>query len=161
MPVCGMYPAGSSSEDRPWLWPETVPRKTYPDVPAAIARAALEAHQALDAEAPHASVVMARAAVEAMAKDKGITKGGLELKIDQLAAGGHISQAMKEAAHEVRLAGNEVAHADIMNEPISVEDATEIVELTDAILERVYQEPAKVARVRASREGRKSGQVTA
>ena len=97
---------------------------------------------------------MARATVEAMAKDKGITQGGLESKIDHLAADGHISEAMKEAAHEIRFAGNEVAHSDILNEPISLEDATEVVELMDALLERVYQEPAKVARVRASREGR-------
>jgi transcriptional regulator len=104
---------------------------------------------------------MARATVEATAKDKGITQGSLESKIDHLAASGHISEAMKEAAHEIRLAGNQVAHSDILNEPISVEDAAEIVELMDAILERAYQEPAKVARVRASREARQNGQVTA
>ena len=153
-PICGVYPAGSTLEDIPWVWPDVIPRKTYPDVPNAIANAAVEAHKALDAQAPHASVVMARATVEAMAKDKGITQGGLESKIDHLAADGHISEAMKEAAHEIRFAGNEVAHSDILNEPISLEDATEVVELMDALLERVYQEPAKVARVRASREAR-------
>ena len=160
-PVCGMYSAGSTLEEPPWVWPEVIPRKAYPDVPNAIAGAALEAHQALDARAPRASVVMARATVESTAKDKGITQGNLESKIDHLAASGHISGAMKEAAHEIRLAGNEVAHSDILNEPISVEDAAEIVELMDAILERAYQEPAKVARVRASREARQNGQVTA
>ena len=39
---------------------------------------------------------------------------------------------------------------------MGVDEATEIVDLMDAILERVYQEPAKVARVRASREARKA-----
>lgn len=33
------------------------------------------------------------------------------------------------------------------------------MELMDTILERVYQEPAKVARVRASRETRKNREV--
>jgi hypothetical protein len=129
-------------------------RKSYPDVPDAIATAASEAHQALGADAPRASVAMARATVEATAKDRGIIKGNLESKIDQLAKDGHISEAMRLAAHEIRFAGNEVAHGDLVNEPITVDDAAEIAELMDAILERVYQEPAKVARVRASREAR-------
>jgi predicted transcriptional regulator len=101
---------------------------------------------------------MARAVVEATAKDKGITNGTVQTKINQLAADGHISEAMKEAAHEIRFAGNEAAHGDLVGEPISVEEASEVVELMDAILERVYQEPAKVARVRASREARRNGQ---
>ena len=41
-----------------------------------------------------------------------------------------------------------------MDEPITVDDAAQIVDLMDAILERVYQEPARVARVRSSREAR-------
>jgi hypothetical protein len=99
---------------------------------------------------------MARATVEATAKDKRIVEGSIYSKIEQLAAAGHISEAMKEAAHEIRLAGNGAVHSDIAYEPISVEEATEVVELMDAILERVYQEPAKVARVRASRVARQA-----
>jgi hypothetical protein len=63
---------------------------------------------------------------------------------------------MREAAHEIRFAGNEAAHGDLV-ETISVEEAAEVMELMDAILERVYQEPAKVAR--ASREARKNREV--
>ena len=136
------------------IWPVVMARMDYPDVPEAIARAAREAHQALAASAPRASVVMARATIEATAKDKGITSGNLVSKIEELQAAGHISEAMKEAADEIRLAGNEVAHSDIVAEKISVADAREIADLMDAILERVYQEPAKVARVRASRLAR-------
>ena len=47
---------------------------------------------------------------------------------------------MREAAHEIRFAGNEAAHGDLV-ETISVEEAAEVVELVDAILERVYHEP--------------------
>ena len=98
--------------------------------------------------------------VEATAKDKGITVSGIYSKIEQLYAGGHISEAMKEAAHEIRFAGNDAAHGDLTAETITVEGATEIVGLMDAILERVYQEPAKVARIRASRVAKKTGQAT-
>jgi hypothetical protein len=156
-PICGVYPAGGTLEDIPWVWPEAIPHeKIYPDVPNTIANAAAEAHKALDAQAARASVMMARAVVEAIAKDKGITQGKLISKIDQLKAVGHISESMKEAAHEIRLVANEVAHSDILDEPISPKDAAEVVELMDDLLERVYQEPAKVARVRASREARHS-----
>ena len=146
---------------QPKVWPETLMTKTYPDVPEAIAAAASEAHQALGAQAPRASVAMARATVEATAKERGITKGNIQAKIDQLATDGHISEAMKEAAHEIRFAGNEAAHGDLVDEPISIVDAAEIVDLMDAILERVYQEPAKVARVRASREARRQSATAA
>jgi hypothetical protein len=63
---------------------------------------------------------------------------------------------MKEAAHEIRFAGNEVAHGDLVAEPLGKEDAEEIVSLMDTILERVYQEPAQVARIRQQRENRKA-----
>jgi hypothetical protein len=158
-PVCGVYLADGSLNDPPLLWPVAVTYKSYPDVPETIGTAASEAHQALGALAPRASVAMARATVEATAKERGISKGNLESKIDQLAKDGHISEAMRLAAHEIRFAGNEAAHGDLVDEPITVDDAAEIAGLMDAILERVYQEPAKVARVRASREARRTGQV--
>lgn len=158
-PVCGVDLHSVNDDEPPILWPKAVTYRTYGDVPEAIASAASEAHQALSAKAPRAAVAMARAVVEATAKDKGITSGNLQSKIERLQADEHISEAMKEAAHEIRFAGNEVAHGDLVEEPISLEEATEVVELMDAILERVYQEPAKVARVRASREARRNRQV--
>jgi len=129
--------------------------RDFADVPKAIAITANEAHLALGARAVRASVAMARAAVEATAKDHGVKNGTLEAKIDKLAAGGHISEAMRLAAHEIRFAGNEAVHADPIDEVISFGDAREIVSLMDTVLERVYQEPAQVARIRASRQERK------
>jgi Domain of unknown function (DUF4145) len=160
-PVSGITLGRGNVSDPVVVWPEAVTYRSYEDVPDAIASAGSEAHQALGAKAPRAAVAMARAVVESTAKDKGITSGNLQAKIDRLHAYGHISEAMKEAAHEIRFAGNEVAHGDLVHEPIGVDDATEVVDLMDAILERVYQEPAKVARVRASREARQNPQVPA
>jgi hypothetical protein len=159
-PVCGVHRTESGFTDL-FVWPETVAYRSYDDVPEAIASTASEAHQSLGAKARRAAVAMARATVEATAKNKGITRGNLQAKIEQLHANGLIGEDMMEAAHEVRFAGNEVAHGDILNEPISLEDAKEIVQLMDAILERVYQEPAKVARVRANRLARHNAQAPA
>lgn len=149
--VCGTY---QSQTGETHLWPTVVHRKDYPDVPEAIAAAASEAHQALGALAPRAAVAMARAVIEAIAKEKKIVRGSIHSKIEELAADGHISHAMKEAAHEIRLVANEAVHSDLVDEPIDVDEGREVVELMDAILERVYQEPAKVERVRASRMAR-------
>jgi Domain of unknown function (DUF4145) len=135
-------------------WPTKIAGKSFPDVPEQLAATASEAHVCLNAGSGRGAVALARAVVESIAKHKGITKGRLVEKIDDLHAAGHISEAMKEAAHEVRFAGNEVAHGDIVAEPLTIDDASEIVSLMDAILERVYQEPARVAQIRAKREGR-------
>lgn len=93
--------------------------------------------------------------VEATAKDHGIDKGMLDKKIEAMARQGVISEAMKDAADEIRFAGNEVAHADLAEEPITADDAKEVLELMDAILTRVYQEPRQVEPVRERRKERK------
>jgi hypothetical protein len=156
MPVCGVYDDAIDIDDVT-LWPIVVARADYPDVPDEIASAVREAQQALAASAARASVLMARAALEATAKDKGITTGSLAVKIQALYDREFISRDMKEAADEIRLSGNEAAHGDIVYEPMSVADAKEIVELMEAMLMRIYQEPVKVARIRASRLARQQG----
>jgi hypothetical protein len=61
---------------------------------------------------------------------------------------------MRPAAHEIRFAGNEVAHGDLAEEPITDDDARDVLDLMDAILVRVYQEPAQVEHVRERRKSR-------
>lgn len=136
-------------------WPKHVGGKKFGDVPEQIAAAADEAHQCLSIGAHRGAVALARAVVEATAKDHGILKGTLEKKIEQMGAQGIISVAMKDAADEIRFAGNEVAHGDLAEDPISKQDAEEVLDLMDAILTRVYQEPEQVARVRARRKERR------
>jgi hypothetical protein len=156
-PVVGVL----AYDDLARYWPTTTGKKDFPDVPEPIATAASEAHLCLAAGSPLGAAALSRAAVESVAKAKGITNGRLQAKIDKLCSDGHISEAMKEAAHEIRFAGNEAAHGDLVAEPLNVEDAGEIVSLMDTILERVYQEPAQVARIRQQRESRKAKQAAA
>ncbi len=68
----------------------------FEHVPPRIARAAEEAHQAADAKANMAAVLMARTTVEATAKDKGIIKGTLFEKIDRLRDDGHIRRTIAQ-----------------------------------------------------------------
>lgn len=153
--MVGGYVDPSQTKVWEW-WPKQIGGKAFPDIPEHIASTADEAHQCLSIGAHRGAVALARAVVEATAKHHQITKGMLDKKIDELAKQGVISDAMKDAAHEIRFAGNEVAHADLAEEPISRDDAEEVLALMDAILTRVYQEPAQVARVRARREERRN-----
>jgi hypothetical protein len=135
-------------------WPRAYGGKAFPDVPEHIGAAGSEAHLALSAGAPRAAIGMARAVVEATAKAHGIVKGRLMEKIDKLAEAGEISEHMRAAPHEIRFAGNEVAHGDLAEEPIMADDAKDVLDLMDAILLRVYQEPAQVEQVRERRRAR-------
>jgi len=137
-------------------WPTATAKTDYPDVPESIAGAANEAHLCLAAGSPHGAVALARAVVESVAKERKITKGNLEKKVDTLHSEGYIGESMKEAAHEIRFAGNEAAHGDLVAEPLTAEDAEKIVHLMDMILGRIYQEPAEVERIRQRRETRKA-----
>jgi hypothetical protein len=136
-------------------WPARVGGKEFPDVPEHIGAAADEAHRCLSIGANRAAVAMARAVVEASAKDHKVTSGNLRTKIDELAKAGVISESMKDAANEIRFAGNGAAHGDLVDEAVEREDAEEILSLMDAILTRVDQEPRQVERVRERRQARK------
>ena len=54
--------------------------------------------------------MLARAVIEATAKDQGIAKGTLHDKIEAMATNGLIRTMIKDAAHGVRELGNEMAH---------------------------------------------------
>lgn len=146
---------GNSTGELSDWWPKHIGGKDFPDVPEHVASTADEAHRCLSIGAHRGAVALARAVVEATAKDHGIDKGMLDKKIEAMARQGVISEAMKDAADEIRFAGNEVAHADLAEEPITADDAGEVLELMDAILTRVYQEPRQVQRVRERRKERK------
>lgn len=144
-----------------WV-PDRPPVKEYPDsVPKAIAAAAAEAHSSLRVGNVQAAVLMARTTVEATAKAKGITTGNLVAKIDALYAQRLIYEHVRDAAHEVRFAGNDAAHGDLVDDPISAGEAESIVELMDMLLEGVFIAPAKTAAQAAARQARKNASSTA
>ncbi|MGJ0390531.1 DUF4145 domain-containing protein [Microbacterium sp. CGR1] len=124
---------------------------SFSDVPEHIEQAAKEAHVAFAVGAPMAAILMARTVVEASAKAKGITSGRLVQKIDALAEQDFIRGSTKDAAHEIRHFGNDMAHGDIEAAP-SKDDAAEVLALMDEVLNEVFQGPARTARIRARRE---------
>ncbi|MFG3244185.1 DUF4145 domain-containing protein [Streptomyces sp. NPDC048157] len=131
--------------------PKTIRRRSFDDVPQQIAAAASEAHACLSISAYRGAVALARAVVEATAKDHGIVKGPLVAKIDEMHKQSLIREITRELAHEIREGGNEIAHGDLADEPMPPEDAEAIVALMDEILEEVYQGPARMAALKKSR----------
>lgn len=131
-------------------------QKEFPDVPDQIAQAAQEAWLCHVAGAHRGAVAVARAVVEATAKAKGHVKGQVVDKIEALANAGEIRPAVKDQAHEIRHLGNSVAHGDL-GDPVTAEDAAEILELMGEVLNEVFQSPARGARLKAAREARRAG----
>ncbi|MEU0214337.1 DUF4145 domain-containing protein [Streptomyces sp. NPDC006265] len=138
-------------------YPQAPLVKDYPDsVPPAIAKVAAEAHGSMSVGHHQAAVLMARTTVEAVAKAQGITQGNLVAKIDGLYNQHLVYEHVRDAAHEVRFIGNDAAHADLVDNPISEEEASAILELMDMVLDGVFIAPAKTAAQRAARLAKKA-----
>jgi hypothetical protein len=137
----------------------TTDGESFADVPASVADAAAEAVLCMQAGAPRGAILLARAVIEATAKDRGVTKGNLAQKIDQLHEGGHIRTYLRDGAHEVRYTGNDMAHGDFPD-AISNADAEVLLQLMREVLMEVYQDPARRERLarmaRDAREARKN-----
>ncbi|AMU64882.1 hypothetical protein B9M81_05695 [Mycobacteroides abscessus] len=136
-------------------WRPSITETTdYPHVPNHIGEAATEAYECHSNEHYRGAIMLARAVIEATAKDKGITKGRLYDKIEALATAGLIRAVIKDAAHGVRELGNEMAHGDFVN-PISAEESKLVIQLMGEILNDVYQSPAVISQAQQAAQSRK------
>ena len=133
--------------------------KEYEDVPKDIASAASEAYSCFSINANRAAVLMARTAIEATAKDKQITGVDLYHKIGAMADKNIITGQLAEEAHEIRLLGNDMAHGDLA-EPVTEEDASDILGFLDSVMDYVYQQPMLLQKRKELRERRKQAKQT-
>lgn len=132
--------------------PSSVGGRQFPDVPEHIASAADEAFRCKSIGAFRASIILARAVVEGTAKERGITSGQIVTKINELAKAGHVRDFTRDAAHELRHLGNNMAHGDFID-PVDEEDCEAVLAVMAEILDEVYQGPARVTRMRMKRLG--------
>lgn len=93
---------------------------------------------------------LARAVIEATAKDKQAGGKGLFQRIEALYGGEHIRLHTKEQAHEIRHFGNDMAHGDFV-QLVTEAEAEEVIELMAEVLEEVYRSPARLARLKTAR----------
>ena len=136
-------------EDVTWF-PLEGHQQEFRDVPDKIAEAAAEAWTCYMAGAHRGAVLLARAAVEAAAKHRGITTGNLAKKIDLMAEQGMIGPDIAYQAHEIRFAGNSTAHADL-DTAVTKELAFEVLFLVGQVLNSAIQAPAVMQRLKDQR----------
>lgn len=128
-----------------WPLPDAQPS---PDIPPQIAEAFSEASTAMMAKCPRAAAVMARRTLEAVAEDKGETKGTLAQRLAALGSKGVLHPTLSDWAKEVRLIGNVGAHFDPIQQ-ISDNDAQQLVSFVRELLKYTYELPAELARRRS------------
>lgn len=149
----------ASAAEATWYSPTWLPRhaeiREFEDVPDHIGQAASEATLCLSVGAFRAVGSLARAVIEATAKDKEAEGRDLKLRIDALGAANHIRPHTQEQAHEVRHFGNGMAHGDF-TDPVTREEAEEVVELMAEILDEVYQSPARLLKRKTARLAKKA-----
>jgi len=122
------------------------------ELPEAIRKVMSEANSNIKSRAFISTVAMCRKAIELVADDKGIKKGRLVDRIDEMETKKLIAPQLKDWAHEIRTVGNEALHED--PEAITEKDAKNIFLFTQLFLEYVYVLPEKI---RKRREKNKDG----
>ena len=105
------------------------------EIPPLIDRAYLESVEALNNGSLLLASIGFRATVEALCIEKGITKGNLEKKIDELGKKGIITALDCERLHAARFMGNESAH---QIEKPDREHVLTVLEVINNILNNLY-----------------------
>lgn len=167
--VTGTYPSNYVHPDnnRPWWdsyspteWaPSFVKGQEFQDVPDHVAQPASEAHKCRSINALMSSILMARAVIESVAKDNGITTGTLFKKIDAMHNAGLIDAFAKETAHTIRVFGNDMAHGDF-TVAVDAADADGVLTFMDLLLYGVYQSRAQLQRLKDSAAARAAAQTS-
>lgn len=145
----------SVDADIEWF-PETALGKEYDNVDNdTVKESASEAYACLSIRAYRAAILMARAVCEAIAKDQGFEEGNLQKKIAQMEEQRLISPLVKQQADEIRYFGNDMAHGDFA-QPVDADDAHEVLNFLDVLIDAVYQQPAKLQAMQKARAQRKN-----
>lgn len=129
-----------------WI-PPVSSAPSFGDTPPEISEPALEAFTAWDHDAYRAAILMARAVLEGICKDHGISSGSLFHKIDAMKDADHITKALQMAAHAVRELGNEMAHGDFVKTNPTEKQAKQVLAIMRQFIEQLYEQPAQTARL--------------
>jgi len=113
----------------------------------------LQAHRSLQQENWDAAAVMARSALQVALRDKGAGGNSLKQEIDDLASRGVLPPHMKDWAHELRELGNDSAHPSPGRAATEANDAYDIVEFLDFLLQYLYDLPHQIENYRKRRTG--------
>ncbi len=125
---------GGDFSDPEILYPQAV--RLNPNLPKRILAAYSEADACFRARSYTAAAIMCRKTLEGLCAEHGVTGKSLVAQLKELRDRSIIENRLFEWADALRISGNEAAH-DI-GVTVSQEDARDILEFTNALLEYVF-----------------------
>ena len=131
------------------VYPHPLPQPSDQNIPEHIRADLDEAKICFAVSAWRAAAVMARRAMQSAAIDKGASNNRLVDQIAELATQGKITVDLKEWADVVRWIGNDAAHPG--GQPVSREDAEEVLKLAEQFLHVLYVAPAIAKKLRTKK----------
>ncbi len=129
----------------PWYRSTTKHPKHWPDD---IGNYWVEARRSIEGKNWTAAALMARSAIQLVARAKGAKGKNLKEEIEDLADKGLILPVMKEWAHEVRELGNEGTHPKPGTKGTGEKDAKDVVEFLSFLMTVMYDLPKEIAEFR-------------
>lgn len=133
-------------DDKDWIVVYPIPRKLISqEVPEPIKSEYEEASLCFAVGAYRACASTLQITLESIWRDKGVSR------LTDLRDKGVISQSLYDRANEIRLWGNVVKH-EVIGIPVTKEDAEQLLDCLDRILNAVYIEPKRFERLKEKRE---------
>jgi hypothetical protein len=118
---------------------------SYPEHwPADVGHYWLEARRSIEGKNWTAAALMARSAVQLIARSHAATGKNLKEEINDLANKGLILPSMREFAHEVRVLGNEGTHPQPGTTGTNERDAKDVVEFLGLLMTVMYDLPKQI-----------------
>lgn len=131
-----VLPWHQSTTDHPKHWPDDVGNYW------------VEARRSIEGKNWTAAALMARSAIQLVARSHKATGKNLKEEIDDLAAKGLILPSMNEFAHEVRVLANEGTHPQPGTRGTSEKDAKDVVEFLSFLMTVMYNLPEQIKEYR-------------
>ena len=138
------------------LYPSLSDRQLGFAVPGPIRAAFAEARACYnEAKAYTACAIMCRKVLEGVCESHGASKGTLAQRLKQLSDSGQLDKRLFEWTDAMRLVGNEAAHD--VNITVSREDASDLLDLAEAVAEYLYTIKEKFESFSKRRSAKPSG----
>jgi Domain of unknown function (DUF4145) len=129
---------------------------TFPEHwPADVGRHWLQARRSLEGQNWDAASLMARSAIQLIARYQKAKGTNLKQEIDDLASRGILPPIMQEWSHEVRELANVSAHPDPGAKGTIPKDARDVVEFLSVLLRITYDLPHQIQQYRARKGSQK------
>ena len=144
------------------IYPIAPPGGVVEYAPDGIADLIGEGYICKSAGAIVAGTMVTRAAVQAIARDKGVSGKSLKEEIDALVDQFRLPQWLGEAAHDIRALGNEAAHQGATYaDDATIGALSDLLEFTVQLVHHLYESPRRGEKLRRRIEERKAASTEA